>query len=83
MCQEYPLVGLRAMFEAHNDGNTRPFRFLYMSGTASERDQNKTPSWMPQYCLMRVSTRFHATGVDSSEDGPPKLTVLGNLLGRD
>ena len=54
VCQEYTLVGLRAMFEAHGEGGA-PFRFMYVSGTASERDQSKTPSWMPQYCLMRVS----------------------------
>jgi hypothetical protein len=32
-----------------------PFRFLYMSGIAAERDQTKTPFFMPPYTLMRVS----------------------------
>lgn len=33
-----------------------PFRFLYMSGAAAERDQAKKPDWMPEYAWMRVST---------------------------
>lgn len=61
MCQEYALIGLQAMFKAYSEDSShgaRPFRFIYMSGVAAERDQNKTPSWMPQYCLMRVSAKF-------------------------
>lgn len=61
MCQENTLAGLQAMFKANSEGGSRgapPFRFMYMSGTATERDQNKTPSWMPQYSLMRVSTDY-------------------------
>jgi len=49
------------MFKAHSDGGSRgasPFRFMYMSGSAAERDQKKTPSLMPEYCLMRVSTAY-------------------------
>ena len=57
VCQDYTLAGLQAMFEAHGEGGSgvTPFRFMYMSGTAAERDQNKTPSFMPRYSLMRVS----------------------------
>ena len=40
----------------HESGVNRPFRFIYMSGISAERDQTKTPSYMPQYSLMRVST---------------------------
>ena len=49
------------MFEAHKEGRSSdppPFRFLYMSGAATERDQTKTPGWMPDYCLMRVSAEY-------------------------
>ncbi|KAJ7698515.1 putative nucleoside-diphosphate-sugar epimerase [Mycena olivaceomarginata] len=42
--------------EVTRAGVGRPFRFLYMSGTAAERDQSKTPSWMPEYSLMRGET---------------------------
>ena len=31
-----------------------PIRFLYMSGNDAERDQTKTPQFMPEYFLMRV-----------------------------
>ncbi|KAK7430743.1 hypothetical protein QQZ08_002787 [Neonectria magnoliae] len=53
VCQEFPLAGLKAMHEA---SPARPFRFLYMSGFTAERDQTKTPDFMPQYALMRGET---------------------------
>ena len=61
VCQEHTLVGLQAMLEARGEsGNqkmSQPFRFVYMSGSTAERDQSKTPSFMPEYTLMRVSTK--------------------------
>ncbi len=56
VCQEYTLTGLRTMSEAGGRKNSIPFRFVYMSGAATERDQTKTPSFMPQYSLMRGET---------------------------
>ncbi|KAF7336825.1 putative nucleoside-diphosphate-sugar epimerase [Mycena venus] len=53
VCQTSTLVGLSALHEA---GLSRPFRFLYMSGIAAERDQSKTPQMMPEYSLMRGET---------------------------
>jgi hypothetical protein len=54
ICQDYTLFGLKAMVEARETNATKPFRFLYMSGVAAERDQNKVPRLMAQYSLMRV-----------------------------
>lgn len=73
ICQDYTLIGLRAMFEARTN-NTTPFRFLYASGVAAERDQTKTPTFMPQYSLMRVriSAYIHES----------KLILL-HCIGRD
>lgn len=51
ICQTSTMNGLRAM---HDAGTAKPFRFIYMSGVAAERDQTKTPSFKPQYSLMRV-----------------------------
>ncbi|KAI0116494.1 NAD(P)-binding protein [Nemania sp. FL0031] len=53
VCQTSTIAGLRAMHEA---GPATPFRFLYMSGAAAERDQEKTPWYMPEYSLMRGET---------------------------
>ncbi|CAM1510689.1 Fc.00g010240.m01.CDS01 [Cosmosporella sp. VM-42] len=53
ICQVSTLTGLKAMHEA---GPSRPFRFVYMSGIAAERDQTKTPEFMPEYSLMRGET---------------------------
>lgn len=53
VCQTSTMVGLRTMHEA---GPGKPFRFIYMSGIAAERDQTKTPSFKPKYSLMRGET---------------------------
>jgi hypothetical protein len=62
ICQDYTLVGLKAMVEAREKSGTasnKPFRFMYVSGSAAERDQTKTPGWMAEYSLMRVSFQCH------------------------
>ena len=55
VCCDYALAGLKTMVEAR-ESSTGSFRFIYMSGTAAERDPTKTPRFMPQYSLMRVRT---------------------------
>jgi hypothetical protein len=52
ICLDYTLIGLKAMTEKRTTSST--FRFMYLSGHASERDQTKTPRFMPPYALMRV-----------------------------
>lgn len=56
ICQTSAIACLRSMHEA---GPAMPFRFLYTSGVAAERDPTKTPTFMPQYSLMRVSQSSH------------------------
>ncbi|KAJ7221287.1 hypothetical protein GGX14DRAFT_514329 [Mycena pura] len=53
VCYTSTLVGLSAL---HDAGLARPFRFIYMSGIAAERNQSKTPAVMPEYSLMRGET---------------------------
>ncbi|KAK8039460.1 nucleoside-diphosphate-sugar epimerase [Apiospora rasikravindrae] len=51
ICQDFTMAGMQAMYEA---GPARPFRFMYMSGTAAPRDANQKPGWfMPEYSQMR------------------------------
>jgi hypothetical protein len=52
ICQTCTLVGLQTMYDAKP---AKPFRFIYLSGVAAERDQTKTPSFKPEYSKMRVS----------------------------
>lgn len=58
VCLRSPLVALKAMIDARSEAafgpNSKPIRFVYMSGIASERDQTKTPSFKPRYSLLRV-----------------------------
>ncbi|KAF4445860.1 NAD(P)-binding protein [Fusarium austroafricanum] len=50
ICIDDTVTGLQAMIDS---SPTKPFRFLYMSGADAETDQTKTPSFMPEYFLMR------------------------------
>jgi hypothetical protein len=60
VCHEYTMAGLSAIFDVRGTNKTTPLRFLYMSGIAAERDQSKSPKFMPKYCLMRVCSS-HST----------------------
>ncbi|KAI0466323.1 NAD(P)-binding protein [Xylaria cf. heliscus] len=83
ICHTSAIAGLRSIHEA---GPAIPFRFLYMSGAAAERDQNKTPKTMPQYCLMRGETENQLLAL-ASELGnievavakPGYITASGDL----
>ncbi|EXJ53443.1 uncharacterized protein A1O5_13311 [Cladophialophora psammophila CBS 110553] len=76
VCHEYTMAGLEAIFEARGSGTkSTPFRFLYMSGMAAERDQTKTPTFMPKYCLMRGETENQVLAFASSHAGEIEATV--------
>ncbi|KAI2463331.1 NAD(P)-binding protein [Annulohypoxylon bovei var. microspora] len=84
ICQTCTLAGLNAIYES---GVSKPFRFLYMSGAATERDQTKTPRFQPQYSLMRGDTETKmlalASGLDGVEAGVAKpgfITAPGEIL---
>ncbi|MCJ1384882.1 hypothetical protein MMC17_008000 [Xylographa soralifera] len=87
VCQEHTLAGLQAMLKAHSEGGNhdipRPFRFMYMSGTAAERDQNKTPSYMPQYSLMRGETENQVLAFAAEHKGAVEACVAkpGLIIG--
>jgi hypothetical protein len=70
------MVGLRAMHEA---GMGKPFRFFYMSGIAAERDQTKTPSFKPQYSLMRGETESQVLAF-ANEKGFEAVAVKPGLI---
>ncbi|KAI1161834.1 NAD(P)-binding protein [Nemania serpens] len=83
ICQTSPIACLRSMHEA---GPAAPFRFLYMSGAAAERDPTKTPTFMPQYGLMRGEAENQLLALGRELDGvevaaakPGYITVSGDL----
>ncbi|KAJ7261741.1 putative nucleoside-diphosphate-sugar epimerase [Mycena haematopus] len=81
ICQTSTLVGLSAL---HDAGLSRPFRFVYMSGAGTERDQSKKPSWMPEYSLMRGETenRVLAFAAEHSADGFEACVAKPGLITR-
>ncbi|KAI0965511.1 NAD(P)-binding protein [Xylaria arbuscula] len=66
VCQTSTLNGLRAM---HGAGPSIPFRFVYMSGAATERDQTKTPKFKPEYSKMRGLTEVQILELASELGG--------------
>ncbi|KAF8206182.1 putative nucleoside-diphosphate-sugar epimerase [Mycena galopus ATCC 62051] len=82
VCHTSTLVGLSALRDA---GLGRPFRFIYMSGVAAERDQSKTPAQMPQYSLMRGETenRVLAFAAEHSDEKFEACVVKPGLITQD
>ncbi|KAI1188392.1 NAD(P)-binding protein [Nemania serpens] len=83
ICQTSAIACLRSMHEA---GPAMPFRFLYTSGVAAERDPTKTPTFMPQYSLMRGETENQLLalgrelgGVEVAAAKPGYITASGDL----
>ncbi|KAJ4288466.1 hypothetical protein N0V90_011701 [Kalmusia sp. IMI 367209] len=85
VCQTSTMVGLRTMYEA---GVGKPFRFVYMSGIAAERDQTKTPSFRPKYSLMRGETESQVLSfaaehsMEATAAKPGLITNPNNLAKR-
>lgn len=52
ICSDYTTNGLDNMTAVTKD----PFRFVYISGVAAERDQTKSLALFADYRLMRVSS---------------------------
>lgn len=85
VCQNGPMVAIRAMYES---GVAKPFRFMYMSGIAAERDRTKTPTWMPEYSWMRGEAENqllafaaeHPGEVEASAAKPGLITAPGKLM---
>lgn len=50
-----PQAALKAM---QASSPAQPFRFIMMSGSGVERDQDKSPVFKPAYMKMRVSSSF-------------------------
>lgn len=62
ICHDYTLNALTNM-TAHA---RNPFRFIYTSGVAAERDQAKTPPFLAEYLLMRVCVKTVLFSLHSS-----------------
>ncbi|KAH6658498.1 hypothetical protein BKA67DRAFT_656687 [Truncatella angustata] len=66
VCQDYPLIGLRTM---RDSGVNRPFRFIYLSGSAAPRDSTKPPPFLSEYLVMRGETENRLLAIASESKG--------------
>jgi hypothetical protein len=56
ICLEYTMTGLDTISQLSRGSPSKPFRFIYTSGAKSERDPSKSPWFMSNYVLLRVSS---------------------------
>lgn len=63
------MTGLETMSQLAS----RPFRFIYVSGSNATRDQSKKPMLMPEYSLLRVSPPYLHTFPQSRNVIPHKI----------
>ncbi|KAJ8058296.1 hypothetical protein OCU04_012490 [Sclerotinia nivalis] len=54
ICFDYTSTGVEIISKLPRKSASEPFRFIYVSGANSERDQMKKPWVLGDYCLMRV-----------------------------
>jgi hypothetical protein len=57
ICIDYTLTGLDTITQLPRsaEAGNRPLHFVYVSGTAAERDPTKKPWLLGDYAVMRVS----------------------------
>ncbi|KAI9830715.1 MAG: hypothetical protein M1819_005379 [Sarea resinae] len=53
ICLDYTMTGLETISHLPRDLASKPLRFIYTSGSNSERDPSKKPWVLGNYCLMR------------------------------
>ncbi|KAK1712260.1 hypothetical protein CaCOL14_003420 [Colletotrichum acutatum] len=92
VCYESPLASFRAILEARGSSTASnkntPFRFMYMSGAKTERDQSKIPSFKPEYSLLRGKTetailafaKEHESQLDACIVKPGLITAPNDFL---
>ena len=59
-CVDYAINAVDPFAKLPRADKAKRFRFVYVSGSAAERDPAKKPWVMGDYCLMRVRTK-HCT----------------------
>lgn len=59
-CVDYAVNAVDTFAKSPRADKANPFRFVYVSGSAAERDPTKKPWVMGDYCLMRVRIK-HCT----------------------
>jgi hypothetical protein len=86
VCKGYCVAGMEGIAEARKEaGNTKPFRFMYMSGRGTVQDLTKKPMIMGDYVLLRVSTNLTLPVLTRTKDSDyshrvKQRTLLETLL---
>ncbi|KAI1214497.1 uncharacterized protein F4807DRAFT_408331 [Annulohypoxylon truncatum] len=95
ICRDYAITGIETITQLpRGDGDKRPFRWVYISGSSSVRDPAERPWVLGDYCVMRgeVESKVLTYAQDSKGtvdvcvakpgliDAPGKSGLLMNLV---
>ncbi|ATZ48344.1 hypothetical protein BCIN_03g05690 [Botrytis cinerea B05.10] len=75
ICVEYTVSGLETMTQLSREKGASPFRFLYVSGHKSERDQSKKPWVMGDYLLMRGEAETRVIDYAKASNGTVEACI--------
>ncbi|KAK4040776.1 protein FMP52, mitochondrial, partial [Parachaetomium inaequale] len=76
ICRDYAVRGIETIAKLPRDGEGKqPLRFMYISGHAAERDPNKKPWILGDYCLMRGEVESHILDSAKQSDGAVEAAV--------
>ncbi|KAK4110896.1 hypothetical protein N656DRAFT_790777 [Canariomyces notabilis] len=75
VCRDYALRGVETISQLPRDGQGKPFRFVYVSGNNAERDPNKKPMILGDYCLMRGEAEARILEYASKSNGTVEACI--------
>ncbi|KAF5879573.1 putative nucleoside-diphosphate-sugar epimerase protein [Botrytis fragariae] len=75
ICLEYTVTGLETITQLSREKSARPFRFIYISGHKSERDQSRQPWVMGDYLLMRGEAESRVIDFAQASNGTVEACI--------
>ncbi|TGO48600.1 hypothetical protein BOTNAR_0467g00120 [Botryotinia narcissicola] len=75
ICVEYTVNGLETITQLPRGKGAEPFRFIYVSGHKSERDQSKQPWVMGDYLLMRGEAESRVIDFAQASNGAVEACI--------
>ncbi|KAJ4317797.1 hypothetical protein N0V84_007159 [Fusarium piperis] len=76
ICHDYPLAGADVFSSLARKEKADPFRFVYVSGSNTERDPAKKPWILGDYCVMRGQVETEVLGRAKKSNGALKACVF-------
>ncbi|PQE33672.1 hypothetical protein CJF32_00010841 [Rutstroemia sp. NJR-2017a WRK4] len=75
ICLDYTVAGIETITKLPRENSAKPFRFLYVSGAKTERDQTKKPWVLGDYRLMRGEAENRVLAFAQASNGSVEASV--------